>query len=67
MDDLVYYDTECARHATIKSALKEKLAEPPLVVYMDANPLEAARMISMLKSTYGDSGTEGEGAKPEGA
>jgi hypothetical protein len=32
-----FYDNECEAHAAIKSALKGKVAGPPLVVYMDSD------------------------------
>ncbi|KAF2493368.1 hypothetical protein BU16DRAFT_541068 [Lophium mytilinum] len=62
MADMKYYETECAAHAAIKEAGKGKATDVPLVVYMDANPAEAKRMIAMLKDTYGG---DGEGKKTQ--
>lgn len=39
LGDMKYYDDECEAHASIKGALKGHVAGPPLVVYMDANPV----------------------------
>ncbi|KAK3310863.1 uncharacterized protein B0T15DRAFT_489509 [Chaetomium strumarium] len=35
LDDMKYYDTECPAHAALKTAIKEYLAEPPLVICTD--------------------------------
>ncbi|KAF2874468.1 hypothetical protein BDV95DRAFT_487423 [Massariosphaeria phaeospora] len=34
--DMDYFDNECAAHGRIKAAIKEKVLEPPVVLYMDA-------------------------------
>lgn len=33
--DMDYYDAECSAHGKIKAALKEHVAGPPVVLYMD--------------------------------
>lgn len=39
LGDMKYYDDECEAHTEIKGALKGHVQGPPLVVYMDANPI----------------------------
>ncbi|KAF2841834.1 stress responsive A/B barrel domain protein [Patellaria atrata CBS 101060] len=36
LEDMKFYDEECEAHASIKAALKGKLEEPPVTVFMDA-------------------------------
>ncbi|KAF2460652.1 hypothetical protein BDY21DRAFT_280477 [Lineolata rhizophorae] len=35
LDDMKYYDDECAAHGAIKALIKPKLQGPPLIIYMD--------------------------------
>jgi hypothetical protein len=39
LDDMKYYDTECPAHTVLKTAIKEFLAEPPLVIYTDGGAM----------------------------
>lgn len=35
LEDMKYYDEQCEAHAALKTVAKDKVAPPPLMMYMD--------------------------------